>query len=192
MSASGLVATATSRFSRLTRTSSVAGFLRSVFSMPCAQKPQTRPLTVISIVAACVAAAGARPASSSRILRCFIELSSKIEHDHGLKLAVLRQARLDPGRSEEHTSELQSQSNLVCRLLLEKKKKTINYALSKTANTQKLKHQTKTSNLRTRSSQCADTPHHSVSKQTSISHPDRVLLTVTMHVCNRPTSKLCV
>src|SRR2546430_12484725 len=28
------------------------------------------------------------------------------------------------GRSEEHTSELQSQSNLVCRLLLEKKNKT--------------------------------------------------------------------
>src|SRR2546430_12863117 len=28
------------------------------------------------------------------------------------------------GRSEEHTSELQSQSNLVCRLLLEKKKTT--------------------------------------------------------------------
>src|SRR2546430_13158005 len=29
-------------------------------------------------------------------------------------------------RSEEHTSELQSQSNLVCRLLLEKKKQTTN------------------------------------------------------------------
>src|SRR3989475_5303333 len=29
----------------------------------------------------------------------------------------------DVDRSEEHTSELQSQSNLVCRLLLEKKKK---------------------------------------------------------------------
>src|SRR2546430_7049020 len=29
-------------------------------------------------------------------------------------------------RSEEHTSELQSQSNLVCRLLLEKKKKKKN------------------------------------------------------------------
>src|SRR5688572_32233740 len=28
-------------------------------------------------------------------------------------------------RSEEHTSELQSQSNLVCRLLLEKKKHTL-------------------------------------------------------------------
>src|SRR2546427_6342342 len=33
-------------------------------------------------------------------------------------------SRLPRERSEEHTSELQSQSNLVCRLLLEKKKKT--------------------------------------------------------------------
>src|SRR5256886_7413017 len=31
-------------------------------------------------------------------------------------------------RSEEHTSELQSQSNLVCRLLLEKKKKKQHFA----------------------------------------------------------------
>src|SRR2546430_13279123 len=31
--------------------------------------------------------------------------------------------RIVTSRSEEHTSELQSQSNLVCRLLLEKKKK---------------------------------------------------------------------
>src|SRR5438270_14055867 len=30
---------------------------------------------------------------------------------------------ISQARSEEHTSELQSQSNLVCRLLLEKKKK---------------------------------------------------------------------
>src|SRR2546427_2466345 len=34
-----------------------------------------------------------------------------------------RRNTLAVGRSEEHTSELQSQSNLVCRLLLEKKKK---------------------------------------------------------------------
>src|SRR5205085_12239607 len=37
-----------------------------------------------------------------------------------------RQRNVEPvqaARSEEHTSELQSQSNLVCRLLLEKKKK---------------------------------------------------------------------
>src|SRR5690606_41998450 len=32
-------------------------------------------------------------------------------------------AELGQGRSEEHTSELQSRENLVCRLLLEKKKK---------------------------------------------------------------------
>src|SRR6266480_4918106 len=34
-----------------------------------------------------------------------------------------RRAPRRPGRSEEHTSELQSHVNLVCRLLLEKKKK---------------------------------------------------------------------
>src|SRR2546427_8510224 len=40
-------------------------------------------------------------------------------------LALLREEYLSSvPRSEEHTSELQSQSNLVCRLLLEKKKKT--------------------------------------------------------------------
>src|SRR2546430_8587063 len=35
-----------------------------------------------------------------------------------------REAAAPAPRSEEHTSELQSQSNLVCRLLLEKKKHT--------------------------------------------------------------------
>src|SRR2546430_8680483 len=37
-------------------------------------------------------------------------------------------ADLHVARSEEHTSELQSQSNLVCRLLLEKKKKKLRHA----------------------------------------------------------------
>src|SRR2546430_7310942 len=37
--------------------------------------------------------------------------------------ASLRRLAPPSRRSEEHTSELQSQSNLVCRLLLEKKKK---------------------------------------------------------------------
>src|SRR2546430_15021549 len=40
-----------------------------------------------------------------------------------LHVDLLRFPRPGGGRSEEHTSELQSQSNLVCRLLLEKKKK---------------------------------------------------------------------
>src|SRR2546430_11378001 len=41
----------------------------------------------------------------------------KARHEHDAKTASARLMR-----SEEHTSELQSQSNLVCRLLLEKKK----------------------------------------------------------------------
>src|SRR2546430_9029573 len=56
--------------------------------------------------------------------------------DRRLQRKALSPLNIDPGsqtrirwrsraeyRSEEHTSELQSQSNLVCRLLLEKKKK---------------------------------------------------------------------
>src|SRR5262249_57134555 len=38
------------------------------------------------------------------------------------KCLSMRLIRRKPGRSEEHTSELQSLTNLVCRLLLEKKK----------------------------------------------------------------------
>src|SRR2546430_13341791 len=45
--------------------------------------------------------------------------AQSLEAGGGRGHGVLRVA----GRSEEHTSELQSQSNLVCRLLLEKKKK---------------------------------------------------------------------
>src|SRR5688572_32756158 len=43
----------------------------------------------------------------------------------GHRRASARRAQHGGGRSEEHTSELQSQSNLVCRLLLEKKKKEV-------------------------------------------------------------------
>src|SRR2546430_12927134 len=53
-------------------------------------------------------------------------------HRQGEEPTVLRRepgTRQQPARprSEEHTSELQSQSNLVCRLLLEKKKKKHTY-----------------------------------------------------------------
>src|SRR2546427_8465491 len=44
-------------------------------------------------------------------------------HDRPVRRPV-RPPAAGGARSEEHTSELQSQSNLVCRLLLEKKKKT--------------------------------------------------------------------
>src|SRR5437588_9579318 len=41
------------------------------------------------------------------------------------------QGMMGPLRSEEHTSELQSHSDLVCRLLLEKKKNELNEVRSK-------------------------------------------------------------
>src|SRR3989475_5830913 len=50
-----------------------------------------------------------------------IDRVMKVLNDPELKRPAKAQERR--ARSEEHTSELQSQSNLVCRLLLEKKKK---------------------------------------------------------------------
>src|SRR2546430_7600992 len=60
-----------------------------------------------------------------------LPISAHLAHPvrHAVPGLAHRAARRVPGRpggrSEEHTSELQSQSNLVCRLLLEKKKKNI-------------------------------------------------------------------
>src|SRR2546430_11257345 len=53
--------------------------------------------------------------------------AARYDHPHRLPPPRERGCRATRGygrgtRSEEHTSELQSQSNLVCRLLLEKKK----------------------------------------------------------------------
>src|SRR2546430_10862974 len=56
-------------------------------------------------------------------------------HDGQPRRASLRRRRrrhsspAGAPRSEEHTSELQSQSNLVCRLLLEKKNKGTNFSM---------------------------------------------------------------
>src|SRR5205085_9940721 len=48
---------------------------------------------------------------------------ARVEHIFGFMTNSMQGMYLHTVRSEEHTSELQSQSNLVCRLLLEKKKK---------------------------------------------------------------------
>src|SRR2546430_13677357 len=70
------------------------------------------PATLRSLVLPALALGGVQSALIARIAR-----SSMLD--------VLREqfiiAGRAKGRSEEHTSELQSQSNLVCRLLLEKK-----------------------------------------------------------------------
>src|SRR3712207_8992488 len=48
---------------------------------------------------------------------------------HGITVSAFSSLSLEPPRSEEHTSELQSRQYLVCRLLLEKKKKTYDIIL---------------------------------------------------------------
>src|SRR5438034_5070299 len=52
------------------------------------------------------------------------------DRDAAVRRPELERASARPDRSEEHTSELQSHSDLVCRLLLEKKKK---YSAKETA-----------------------------------------------------------
>src|SRR2546430_4007876 len=53
---------------------------------------------------------------------CDEACNGQILVDANVHRAIENQADVEARRSEEHTSELQSQSNLVCRLLLEKKK----------------------------------------------------------------------
>src|SRR2546427_8320753 len=52
-----------------------------------------------------------------------LALGARTEKSSARVYVLLGDGEMAEGRSEEHTSELQSQSNLVCRLLLEKKKK---------------------------------------------------------------------
>src|SRR2546430_15309099 len=54
-----------------------------------------------------------------------VDVSRNTRRSMCLSLRACTSPSPDRTRSEEHTSELQSQSNLVCRLLLEKKKKNI-------------------------------------------------------------------
>src|SRR5438270_12006049 len=62
------------------------------------------------------------PTRRSSDLRAARADGARPEHG-GLRLSVARRRIALARRSEEHTSELQSQSNLVCRLVLEKKKR---------------------------------------------------------------------
>src|SRR5256885_9086697 len=71
-------------------------------------------------------ASGARLADGSLPISNFLRLAPGSNLiDAGMNVGLLpgaRRRKLLIGRSEEHTSELQSPCNLVCRLLLEKKK----------------------------------------------------------------------
>src|SRR2546426_6611320 len=69
--------------------------------------------------------------SQTNVLRMKVNISVREHYALGIGaraagIEKLGQRVFVDGRSEEHTSELQSPCNLVCRLLLEKKKKKYN------------------------------------------------------------------
>src|SRR5580700_11869515 len=66
-----------------------------------------------------------RPPRSTLFPYTTLFRSTMVYHAHRARSRPPRQAQ-DHGRSEEHTSELQSRRDLVCRLLLEKKKEKRN------------------------------------------------------------------
>src|SRR2546430_4256805 len=88
----------------------------------CALPISTPPAPVRS--PAPLARAGARSRRPpTRPLRASAAAAGAGRRRRARAVPPLPPARRNRARSEEHTSELQSQSNLVCRLLLEKKKR---------------------------------------------------------------------
>src|SRR5438270_5767250 len=81
---------------------------------------------VMATLALFVALGGGAYAASGGLVSSSGYVQECVRSRGGVPRVVHAHARCSRGtipRSEEHTSELQSQSNLVCRLLLEKKKK---------------------------------------------------------------------
>src|SRR5205807_3969175 len=64
------------------------------------------------------------PSSGAQILHGLVAAEEVEQEAQGLTARARQFGEAVQYRSEEHTSELQSPCNLVCRLLLEKKKKT--------------------------------------------------------------------
>src|SRR2546422_728630 len=100
---------------------------RLALGHPQQQRPQGFPDLVggLKAVPGCLGVETARTASGKNVIFAWFEDKKAVlnwyysdTHQHAMRMLV--------GRSEEHTSELQSRLHLVCRLLLEKKKKKKN------------------------------------------------------------------
>src|SRR2546427_7415973 len=107
----------------MTANSTTVALIALISTVPCGVGSAQQGACV-SKRAGSVPAAFAAIVARERTLVCE-RLATRIP---GVQVAVAVNGKLvwseGFGRSEEHTSELQSQSNLVCRLLLEKKKNT--------------------------------------------------------------------
>src|SRR4030043_723287 len=65
---------------------------------------------------------GIRDVAVTGVQTCALPISDAFPYEHKFIDQAFAPLIFDSGRSEEHTSELQSRLHLVCRLLLEKKK----------------------------------------------------------------------
>src|SRR5688572_32466841 len=105
------------------RAALIAAFVGGV-ALVSAQTPAPSPSAVTFEVASIKPAVPGQPTASDRFSpERFYSRNTTLLTLVRLAYGWLPSFRVSGGRSEEHTSELQSQSNLVCRLLLEKKKK---------------------------------------------------------------------
>src|SRR4051812_49513799 len=88
-----------------------------------------------------------RPPRSTLFPYTTLFRSDRVVHQLRVRLHVHLAQDASPMRSEEHTSELQSHVNLVCRLLLEKKKDQIVIAVPGNGRLDQTEHQAKEAHI---------------------------------------------
>src|SRR2546422_7524302 len=88
--------------------------------------PRSTLFPYTTLFRSAVGKTGSKNIASTRIHHGQVRhaVAVKVAYSHGVVSRRCACIVVDSGRSEEHTSELQSRLHLVCRLLLEKKKKT--------------------------------------------------------------------
>src|SRR5256885_11267183 len=92
------------------------------FPSPPLSRPPPEPQRVLDHLPRTVTAGPARAAVGDVLAEVTRPVQHQVDHDRQREQRAYRGDRDPVARSEEHTSELQSPCNLVCRLLLEKKR----------------------------------------------------------------------